>query len=256
MDRQGEAEPIGDRVFGAFMQLLSTDTKLRYRTYGYLDQVRREAWWVFCSNKSTGEFDMKIGYNYVSDTWQFAQADEHAFLHVKVPSTTQPIADDTTIIADDSIIIANDGEQSYQDFRLYGQRDKKISYEVANPEVSCDQELDEPYLETGDIIYDAGKITTVDGMYIHADYDGATCQGIEVAYSGRSNVASPIVWELPPKLWTKELKENKFSWPHSAARVHRFRFTFKKALGALAVRKAEFFFWNEIVRGLTVEAEK
>lgn len=256
MDRNGDIEPIGDRIFGAFMHLLSRDVKLRYRTYGYVDQVRREVWWVFCSTKSTGKFDMKVGYNYISDTWQFAQADEHAFLHTRIPTTTTPISADTTIIYLDSTIIADDGEQSFLELRLYGQENKKVSYEVTDDQVAIDQTLDEPYLETGDIIYDPGKVITVDGMYIHADYDPATCIGIEVAYVGRANVASPLIWQKPPQLWTTELKENKFSWPRVSAKVHRFRFTFKKKPGALAVRRAEFYFWNEIVKGMNEESEK
>lgn len=261
MEKDGEAKPIGDRVFGAFMELLSEESALRYKTYGYIDQVRREVWWVFVSkNSPDGNFDTKVGYNYISDTWQFAQADEHSFLHTRLLSTQgTPISADHSVIEDDTTQISQSGQGGeYMAYRLYGQADRKVSYEVTDTNNPIDQELDEPYLITGDIIYDPGKIVLVDGMYIHASYDPASCQGIEVAVSARAGIEDPIVWKLPPvgKLWTPELKENKYSWPRAKGRVFRFRFTFKKQTGALAVRMAKFYFWNEIVSLTTENAEK
>lgn len=259
MEKDGEPKQIGDRVFVAFMSLLSENTTLRYKTYGYIDQVRREVWWAFCSKQSTGDFDMKVGYNYVSDTWQFAQASEHSFLHCRLPiEQGQQIQNDHAVIQDDSEPIGGILNTNYQEFRLYGQSNKKVSYEVCNPDATIDQAMAEPYLETGDIIYDPGKVVMVDGMYIHALYDPASCIGVEVAASGRAGIEDIIQWKLPPagKLWTPDLKENKYSWPRIKGRVFRFRFTFKLAPGAIAVRRAEFFFWNEIVSLLTENAEK
>lgn len=259
MEKDGEAKPIGDRVFAAFMQALSENVTLRYKTYGYIDQVRREVWWVFCSKQSTGDVDMKVGYNYISDTWQFAQASEHSFLHCRLPIVQgETIADDTAIIEDDSEVIGAGGQSDYMQYRLYGQSDKKVSYEVTDTVSTIDQTMDEPYLMTGDVIYDPGKIVLVDGMYIHAKYDPATCMGIEVAVSARAGIEDVIEWKIPPsgKLWTPSLKENKYSWPRAKGRVFRFRFTFKLAPGALAVRQAEFFFWNEIVSLTNENAEK
>ncbi len=259
LEKDGEATPIGDRVFAAFMHLLSEDMELRYRTYSYVDQVRREVWWVFCSKASGGDFDTKVGYNYISDTWQFAQADEHAFLHCRLPRVAgKTIAEDDQVIEDDTDVIGQAGDSSYQEYRLYGQADKKVSFEVVDTSLTIDQSLDEPFLITGDIIYEPGKIVMIDGMYIHADYDPGSCLGIEVAVSGRAGIEDPVVWKLPPpdKLWTRELKENKYSWPREKGRIFRLRFTFKKKPGVLAVRKAEFFFFNEIVSNLTEQAEK
>lgn len=259
MEKDGEAKPIGDRVFGAFMNLLSENVDLRYRTFGYVDQVRREVWWVFCSKQSTGAFDTKVGYNYISDTWQFAQADEHSFLHTRMVQTQgTPIDQVVTIIDQDSDIINQDGLSAYQEYRLYGQANKKVSYEVLDTKLPIDQSLDEPYLITGDIIYDPGKVVMIDGMYIHADYDAGSCSGIEVAVSARLGLEDPIIWKLPPVnvLWTAALKENKYSWPRAKGRIFRLRFTFKKSPGSLGVRKAEFYFWNEIVTGLNNNSEK
>lgn len=257
MEKDGEAKPIGDRVFQAFMQLLTENVELRYRTFGYVDQVRREVWWVFCSTKSTGSFDTKVGYNYISDTWQFAQADEHSFLHCRIPDTIgQPIGSDTTIIGDDTTLIGDDGEQIFQEYRLYGQEGKQVSYEVLDPEMEIDQELAEPYLITGDIIYDPAKVVLMDGMYIHADYEPSSCAGVEVAISTRFGINEQINWTVQPKLWTRELKENKFSWPRASGKIFRLRFTFKRSENSPAVRNAQFFFWNEIVKGMNEVSEK
>lgn len=257
LEKDGEAQPIGDRVFAAFMNELTENVDWRYKTYGYLDQVRREIWWVFCSKNSTGDFDRKVGYNYISDTWQFAEASEHSFLHCRLPvEQGLTIGDDTTEIGDSDRPIVLGGQTNYQAYRLYGHADRKVSYEVLDINQPVDLSMEEPSLTTGDIIYDPGKVVLVDGMYVHADYDSATCAGIEIAVSCRDGIEDPVIFKLPPKLWTSDLRENKFSWPREKGRVFRFRFTFKKAYGAIAVRKAEFFFWNEIVSGLTETAEK
>lgn len=245
----GVPKQIGDRVWGAFYQNLSTDPRLRYNTHGYIDVNRREIWWVYCSTASTGDFDRKVGYNYVSDTWQFADATEHSFLHCRLPSGGTVIADDSRIIDTVTDIIASVGNPtSTQEVRLYGQTDRKVSIESTTP----DQPVGPIYIETADIIYDPAKMLAVDGMDIHADYDTKTCIGVLVEVATRNNVSDPINWVPPPdgKLWTKNLAGTRYGYPRARGRIFRYRFTFVKAPNAVAITYAQFYFWNEFVQGL------
>lgn len=248
----GAPKQIGDRVWAGFQQDLSTDINLRYMVRGYHDPIKREVWWCYCSSKSTGNIDRKVGYNYVSDTWQFADATEHCFLHTRLPVGTNPIASLTnTIDSYTDPISSMGGATSLIEKRLYGCPDRQIQQETTTPTIP----ENEPFIETADIIYDPAKMVDINGMDIHADYNGMTCQGVQVEWSSRNNISDPVVWNVAPKLWTKGLATTRYGYPRTRGRIFRFRFTFKKSVDSIAVVGAKFYFWNEFVRMLALQAD-
>lgn len=252
LDGSGQPKQIGDRVWAGFQADLSEDVNLRYKTRGYLDVAKREVWWCYCSKNSTGDFDRKVGYNYISDTWQFADANEHAFLHTRISIGTNPLINETELIINaNTLIINSGGAVSLTEQRFFGCADRVIQVESSTPTIP----MSDPFLETADIIYDPAKMVDLDGMDIHAEYDGATCQGVRVEYSNRNNISEGVVWKQVPKLWFKNLAGTRYGYPRARGRIFRFRFTFVKAPGAVAVLGAKFYFWNEFVRGLQNDAD-
>ena len=252
VDGGGAPRQIGDRVWAAFTQDLTENPSLRYNLFGYIDVNRRELWWVYCSKSSTGDFDRKVGYNYVSDTWQFADANEHSFVNARIPTGITVIANDNRIIDTVTQSIISTGQASGSiELRLYGQDERKVSVESDQP----DQAVGPVYLETADIIYDPAKMVAIDGMDIHADYDGATCNGVLVEWSSRNNISEPIVWIAAPLLWTKNLAGTRWGYPRTRGRIFRYRFTFIKNPSVVAITYAQFYFWNEFVQGLRNNAD-
>jgi len=130
---------------------------------------------------------------------------------------------------------------------VYGTTNRQLLREATSTDpLNLLLDQDEPYIVTKDLFFDdLVSVKEIDQMTIHAEFDPITCKGIEVGISARNELNEEVVFEAYPELWTPSMPTMNLSGPRKAARVFRFKFTFKKALNMKCVRDAAFYGWAE-----------
>jgi hypothetical protein len=240
-------EDVGQDQIKFLYENLTTNTDYRYRLWSGVDIPRSEVFWCFATDQ---DIDMQITYNWRDKTWVSAPVENlHSFL--RSPVRTKPTSFDQLTGTFDALTGSFDalgGQGTASNQVLWGSDDGRILRDEAVGDADSSLvDVDDPYVETGDIFYDdLATMKTIDSIFLNADYKASTCDGVEVYISARNELDETVSYSLVGT-WTKSSELKKLTFPPVTGKIFRFKFQFKATNAAYGVRNARISGWAESV---------
>lgn len=246
MDEEYNTTAVGDPIKRYFFEDLTTDIEDRYKLFGSLDRVSNLITWFYIREGET-EMNGRISYNFKTNEWFCGDASNvwSTMPKLFIDDGGLSIADLPGDIASlTGTIKSLSGIINRQKLKLYGSSDSKVYKEQGVGDDFADSlNQSVPFIETGDINYGAlDQVKEVYGMYLDADYDETTCDGIKVEVSARQYLSDSVVF-TNVGTWTKGITEDFLSFAGVDGYVFRYRFTFIEKTTGRGVVGSVFNAW-------------
>lgn len=214
---------IGGPIQGFLQANVTQDPELVQRTWAYYRPEYTEITWVFCSNQSSGAFDLAVSFNVRTGQWFTSSVEDvHSFAGAIRPAKT--ISQATGAVWEQTGTVAQVNNSQEKLPRYWGSSSGRIiREETSSDAIGSLLEQETPVLESRDYHYEAPQnVKEVDTVSLHTTYTNA--RGVNVEVATRVFVDDAVAYKQPI-VWAPGHSVQRLSNLRRAGCIFRYKFS-------------------------------